>query len=319
MGIDDTGVRADLYKILMYETGGHFKAHQDSEKALGMFGTLVVQLPSSFGGGSFRVRHNGIEQIFHMGTVDSACSTHHHYVAHYADCEHEIEEVTHGHRLVAVYSLIWTERSPPPFALGDSVVRELADCLTEELGDRTLGALLTHEYTKQSLANFGIRALKHSDRALAGAILGASELMKARRLGDELVLHIAKAYRAFGIFDSDVEKEDPTLSFYETAMDASLYELYTVDGRLRGWRTAGLRLYDFKLFRDIVNVRPDEEGEWNAENPHGSGWSREFQTGRTGNEATADVFTRYVLMFCRREVAETGPQTKRYPIDNYDE
>ena len=195
------------------------------------------------------------------------------------------------------------------------MVRELADCLTEELGDRTLGALLTHEYTKQSLANFGIRALKHSDRALAGAILGASELMKARRLGDELVLHIAKAYRAFGIFNSDVGKEDPTLSFY----DASIYEVYTVDGRLRGWRTSGLRLYDFKLFRDIVNVRPDEEGEWNAENPHGSGWSREFQTGRTGNEATADVFTRFVLMFCRREVAETGPQTKRYPIDNYDE
>ena len=43
--IDDTGVRADLYKILMYETGGHFKAHQDSEKALGMFGTLVTGGP----------------------------------------------------------------------------------------------------------------------------------------------------------------------------------------------------------------------------------------------------------------------------------
>ena len=34
----------ELYKLLLYKTGGHFKAHRDTEKAEGMFGTLIVQL-----------------------------------------------------------------------------------------------------------------------------------------------------------------------------------------------------------------------------------------------------------------------------------
>lgn len=47
----DVTVEANLYKLLPYETGGHFEAHQDTEKEEGMFGTLVVQVPSTFTGG----------------------------------------------------------------------------------------------------------------------------------------------------------------------------------------------------------------------------------------------------------------------------
>lgn len=43
--------------------GGHFVAHQDTEKEPGMFGMLVVQLPADGGhaGGALRVRHKGRE------------------------------------------------------------------------------------------------------------------------------------------------------------------------------------------------------------------------------------------------------------------
>lgn len=34
-------VDAELYKMLLYDKGAMFKAHQDSEKAPGMFGTLA--------------------------------------------------------------------------------------------------------------------------------------------------------------------------------------------------------------------------------------------------------------------------------------
>ena len=37
-------VRAELYKLLIYETGGKFDKHKDTEKTTGMFGTLVITL-----------------------------------------------------------------------------------------------------------------------------------------------------------------------------------------------------------------------------------------------------------------------------------
>ncbi len=46
-----TGVTASLYKLLLYDKGGFFKPHRDSEKEKHMFGTLVVQLPCSYEGG----------------------------------------------------------------------------------------------------------------------------------------------------------------------------------------------------------------------------------------------------------------------------
>lgn len=44
-------IKAELYKLLLYEEGAHFKPHRDSEKAPGMFATLAICLPSHFEGG----------------------------------------------------------------------------------------------------------------------------------------------------------------------------------------------------------------------------------------------------------------------------
>ena len=52
-------VRAELHDLLVYEAGGHFSPHRDSEKQPGMFGTLVVTLPSAHTGGALEVRHEG--------------------------------------------------------------------------------------------------------------------------------------------------------------------------------------------------------------------------------------------------------------------
>lgn len=45
----------------MLQQGGHFSAHQDTEKEQGMIGTLIVQLPCDQGhsGGVLTVRHKG--------------------------------------------------------------------------------------------------------------------------------------------------------------------------------------------------------------------------------------------------------------------
>ncbi len=52
LGLDRTrhGIEAHLYKLLIYEVGGHFKTHQDTEKEKGMFGTLLIQYQPSMKG-----------------------------------------------------------------------------------------------------------------------------------------------------------------------------------------------------------------------------------------------------------------------------
>ena len=44
-GIDDP-IDAELYKLLIYDRGSFFTDHRDTEKAPGMFATLVIVLPS---------------------------------------------------------------------------------------------------------------------------------------------------------------------------------------------------------------------------------------------------------------------------------
>jgi hypothetical protein len=53
LGCSGMNVSANLYKLLVYERGGLFRPHRDTEKSDGMFGTLVVVLPSAHGGGEF--------------------------------------------------------------------------------------------------------------------------------------------------------------------------------------------------------------------------------------------------------------------------
>ncbi len=70
MGLDADalGVEAHFYKMLLYEQGGHFKKHQDTEKEPGMFGSLLVQLPATHEGGDLVVEHAGkVARFAHSG------------------------------------------------------------------------------------------------------------------------------------------------------------------------------------------------------------------------------------------------------------
>ena len=59
LGVDSaTVVKAELYKLLLYQEGDHFIPHRDTEKTDGMFATMTILLPSQ-----------------HM--VSNLCITHH--------------------------------------------------------------------------------------------------------------------------------------------------------------------------------------------------------------------------------------------------
>ena len=104
-------VNAELYKLLLYEEGAYFKPHQDSEKTPGMFGTLVVCLPSSHQGGELVLRHDGKTVTFDTSVTSSFEVS---FAAWYSDVLHEVKPVTSGHRLVLTYNLIQNEEGARP-------------------------------------------------------------------------------------------------------------------------------------------------------------------------------------------------------------
>ena len=91
-GIDS--VRAELYKPLLYEEGALFRSHQDSEKAPGMFGTLVVCLSSWHEGGLLKLKHNGKELQFDSSAKSEFGSS---WEARFSNIFHEVLPVTAGH------------------------------------------------------------------------------------------------------------------------------------------------------------------------------------------------------------------------------
>ena len=76
-------VDTNLYKFLLYEEGGHFTKHRDTEKEPGIFGILLIQLPSFYEGGKLIVQHGGAMKKFDFAkqSMDGLFAT-----AFFADC-----------------------------------------------------------------------------------------------------------------------------------------------------------------------------------------------------------------------------------------
>ncbi|EJP63178.1 oxidoreductase, 2OG-Fe(II) oxygenase family protein [Beauveria bassiana ARSEF 2860] len=100
-------VDARLYKLNIYSgPSGMFKAHVDTPRSAAQFGSLVVCLPAEHHGGQLKVRHKGEETTFDWSTPsDESKLPHIEWAAFYSDCEHEVMEVSSGHRLTLTYNL----------------------------------------------------------------------------------------------------------------------------------------------------------------------------------------------------------------------
>ena len=214
LGCEDTAIQAELYKLLVYDPGGFFLAHRDSEKAPGMFGTLLLQLPSPHSGGELRIRHGSREARIDLSATD--CSEFG-FAAFYADCEHEVRPVESGHRVCLVFNLLRGGASDTPPASAPSHDAEVAQAawligaaFAAEGAPRKLVWLLAHQYSQAELR---LAALKGADAAVAGVLCRAAEAAACRaHLG---VVHIEESgpaevhyapsrgrrYHDFGDFD----------------------------------------------------------------------------------------------------------------------
>lgn len=174
LGLEDYTISAHLYKMLIYEKGDFFLPHKDSEKEKGMFGTLVIGMPSQYTGGELVVRFGGEEE-----TADFAADAGNYkinYTAFYADCEHEIKPITAGYRVCLVYNLV-QEKSERKIQFNslESFVEKLAAIFKDPSRaeeQKPLIVLLGHQYTPE---NFSSEALKLNDRPKAAALLSAAK------------------------------------------------------------------------------------------------------------------------------------------------
>ena len=120
--------------------------HRDTEKVDKIFGTLVIQLPSDYDGDELQVRHRNEEQIFNFSGSKGVADCN--YAAFYADCEHELCEVT---------------------------IEDMRKWEQDDNGPKLMAYILNHSYCEASLL-FGL--LKNGDRAKAEIILEAEKQSK---------------------------------------------------------------------------------------------------------------------------------------------
>lgn len=185
LGCHDITVIAQLYKMLVYDEGCFFLPHRDTEKTEGMFGTLVIVLPSAHQGGELIIRHAGHEARVNMSNTEVSSLS---FAAFYADCEHEILPIKEGSRVCLIYNLIQHSQKGQSLLsapLYDAEIKQAAEiiekALTKEVTPIKIAWLLEHQYTPAALS---FQALKNRDAALAQVLTQA-----ALRAG--CVIHLA--------------------------------------------------------------------------------------------------------------------------------
>ncbi|EMR67058.1 putative 2og-fe oxygenase protein [Eutypa lata UCREL1] len=218
-----TNIRADPYKLLLYEEGSFFKKHKDSEKAPGMVGTLVICLPAKHEGGDVHLSHAGRERVFPTSQSSAFSLT---ALAWFSDVTHEIKQVTSGYRLVLTYNIIQTRKSGPSSAgffvkQQMQLQRLISEWKAKYPGVKRLLYCLEHQYTESSLS---LENLKGRDHAVCQTLYSCLEtgryLLFANLTysedddgygGDETGLTIDWIYSTSGskiASDVDVEEED---------------------------------------------------------------------------------------------------------------
>lgn len=90
-------LRAELYALNLYETGGHFAAHKDTPRGADMVGTLVACLPFSFEGGTLVLDQE--ERRVTLRWADEVSDNHLPCAAFFGDVDHAVQEVTSGSRV----------------------------------------------------------------------------------------------------------------------------------------------------------------------------------------------------------------------------
>ncbi|KZV92870.1 hypothetical protein EXIGLDRAFT_646774 [Exidia glandulosa HHB12029] len=188
-------IQAELYKLNVYGPGSFFKPHKDTPRARNMFGSLVVNFPTTYEGGALVLRHDGREHVHDPSAVPYTSANQVAWAAFYSDVEHEVLPVLSGYRVTLTYNLYFSDDSHAPPAK-PPFLEPLVSAFRQVMNDDSfrnggrLGFGLNHQYAvrvdgiEDCLDNLS-EDLKGIDRALFQAAQAAG-LYPALRLAYEI-------------------------------------------------------------------------------------------------------------------------------------
>jgi 2OG-Fe(II) oxygenase superfamily len=232
-------ISAKLYKLAIYEAGGHFDWHIDSTHSDKHHATLLVALNTSWEGGDLVLRRNGIETHVDLRPQKKSDSGQTRIdlqaVVFFTDTEHRVEPVKSGIRIVLQYDVelkktqnqwwgnykeaVWMDRLEKQYSkrmkMGvdaqatDKAALEKVLAIIKELvnnGTQEVAFALQHVYRKSSILG---EYLKGSDATLYGALKATGEY--------DVSLHPVILREAF---DVDIYARDENES---SVMERSVY------------------------------------------------------------------------------------------------
>ena len=286
LGLPPDRIKAKPYKLLIYPKGGFFLPHRDSEKRKSMVASLIVMLPSRFGGGELLVEHELKSKRFGFNQArrQEACD----YVAFYADCLHEVRKVTSGVRVCLSYNLsLKAERKAKRKATPNAKVNPVSPLVsaienwTQTRPATPLVFAMEHQYTSSGLKP---DLLKGKDRTMARHLIGAAEKANCCLHFGQVERHLLE-HAMDGYVDYDGYRRGRYRHRYRNAeitdpSDLDILEVIDEHVTIDGWKSASgkkVRMESLSVGGDsIVSQTPVEQ--WKP-----TSFDYEGYTGNAGN------------------------------------
>ena len=196
LGISSQNLKYMSYqqsKLLIYGPGGDFVSDPGNAKQLGIFATLIVQLPSMYSmikndDTPLIVKYNNQAFKHDFGLNNNKNKYHCHYASFYCDLTQKVNKIKDGYRVCVMYNLFWNKNSVTNVELPNiSKLNEIQTNICnvfrlwnygEENNDSNVVALeLNHEYTQNEIEQKGINCFEGKDLEHTLLLLNASKSM----------------------------------------------------------------------------------------------------------------------------------------------
>ncbi|MEZ6119708.1 MAG: 2OG-Fe(II) oxygenase [Pirellulaceae bacterium] len=270
--LDEERLEFELYKLLVYPKGGFFLPHRDSEKRKGMVATMVVVMPSKFGGGELLIRHGDRRQSFLFQEAKSQKQPQ--YVAFFADCQHEVKKVTSGVRVCLAFNLFLKPERKSRQATSSSAVdpalqKQVADWFRSYPSDPLVFAL-DHQYTAAGLKP---SHLKGTDRELYQNVVAVAGEQNYQLYFGQVERHLCQ----FADDGSFGYERRSSRRWSGDHRDLDIGEVFEDHIIVDGWKASDGKKVDFPSLRcrsnQLVSTVPCED--WIP--------TRQYYEGYTGN------------------------------------